>query len=61
MAEAVALAASVAGLVGLTGQIIQGTLFIQKFFEDVRDAPAEVGSGSVHRSTVLTLKFRSSI
>jgi hypothetical protein len=42
MAEAVGLAASVAGLVGLAGQVLQGGLFIQKFFDDVRNAPAEV-------------------
>lgn len=42
MAEAVGLAASVAGLVGLAGQVLRGGLFIQQFFEDVRDAPAEV-------------------
>ena len=42
MAEAVGLAASVAGLVGLAGQVLQGGLFIQQFFEDIRDAPAKV-------------------
>jgi hypothetical protein len=42
MAEAVALAASIAGLVGLAGQVLQGSLFIQEFFEDMCDAPAEV-------------------
>jgi len=42
MAEAVALAASVAGLTGLAGQILQGCIFIRKFFEHVRDAPEEV-------------------
>jgi hypothetical protein len=42
MAEAVGLAASVAGLVGLAGQVLQGGIFIQKFFDDVRNAPAEV-------------------
>jgi hypothetical protein len=41
MAEAVGLAASIAGLIGLTGRIIQSTLFIQKFFKDIRDAPEE--------------------
>jgi hypothetical protein len=35
MAEAVGLAASVAGLVSLAGQIIKGGLFIREFFEDV--------------------------
>jgi hypothetical protein len=42
MAEAVGLAASIAGLIGLAGQVLQGGLFIQQFFEDVRGAPAEV-------------------
>jgi hypothetical protein len=42
MAEAVALAASVAGLVGLSGQILQGSLFLRQFLEDIRDAPSEV-------------------
>lgn len=44
MAEAVGLAASIAGLIGLAGQVLQGGLFIQQFFEDVRDAPAGVRS-----------------
>ena len=42
MAEAVGLAGSIAGLVGLANQALKGGLAIQKFFEDVRDAPAEV-------------------
>jgi hypothetical protein len=42
MAEAIGLGASIAGLVGLAGQIVQGGLFIRKFFEDIRDAPAVV-------------------
>jgi len=42
MAEAVGLAASFAGLIGLSGQVLQGSLFIRKFFDDVREAPAEV-------------------
>lgn len=42
MAEAAGLAASVAGLVGLAGQVLQGSLFIKQFFEDVCDAPVEV-------------------
>jgi hypothetical protein len=42
MAEAAGLAASIAGLVGLAGQVLQGGLFIKQFFEDVRDAPVEV-------------------
>lgn len=42
MAEAVGLAASVAGLIGLSGQILQGGLFMRKFFDDIRNAPAEV-------------------
>jgi hypothetical protein len=35
MAEAVGLAASIAGLVGIAGQILKGGLFIREFFEDV--------------------------
>ena len=41
MAEAVGLVA-IAGLIGLAGQVLQGGLFIQQFFEDVHDAPAKV-------------------
>jgi hypothetical protein len=42
MAEAAGLAASVAGLVGLAGQVLRGGLFIKQFFEDVSEAPDEV-------------------
>lgn len=35
MAEAVGLAASIAGLVGIAGQILKGALFIREFVEDV--------------------------
>lgn len=45
MAEAaVGLAASVAGLVGLTGQALQGCLFVKNFLGDVKNATEDVKS-----------------
>ncbi|KAK0111701.1 hypothetical protein ONS95_002044 [Cadophora gregata] len=44
MAEVVGLAASIAGLVGITGQIGKSILFIKGFLEDARDAPEEIRS-----------------
>jgi hypothetical protein len=42
MAEAVGFAASITGMLGLSGQIIQGSLFIREFFDDLHNAPTEV-------------------
>jgi hypothetical protein len=42
MAEALGAAGSIAGLVGLAGQIAQGVLFLHGFFSDIRDAPEEI-------------------
>lgn len=42
-AEAIALGASVVGFVGLTGQILQGCLFVQNFLQALEDAPADIG------------------
>ncbi|KAH7317896.1 hypothetical protein BKA65DRAFT_109683 [Rhexocercosporidium sp. MPI-PUGE-AT-0058] len=44
MAEVVGLAASVAGLVALTGQIGKSILFIKGFLEDTKNAPEEIHS-----------------
>lgn len=44
MAEIVGLAASVAGLVAITGQIGKSILFIKVFLEDTKNAPEEVRS-----------------
>ncbi|KAI9872619.1 MAG: hypothetical protein M1830_001403, partial [Pleopsidium flavum] len=42
MAEALGAAGSIAGLIGLAGQIAQGVLFLHGFFNDIRDAPDEI-------------------
>lgn len=42
MAEAVGFAASIAGLLGLAGQILKGCLFVKEFLGDIKNAPAEV-------------------
>lgn len=42
MAEALGAAGSIAGLVGLAGQIAQGVLFLHGFFSDIKDAPEEI-------------------
>ena len=44
MAEVVGLAASVAGLVGITGQIGKSIIFVKGFLEDTKNAPDEVRS-----------------
>ena len=41
-AEAIAFGASVVGFIGLTGQILQGCLFVQGFLEALEDAPADI-------------------
>ena len=41
-AEAIAFGASVVGFIGLTGQILQGCLFVQDFLEALEDAPADI-------------------
>ncbi|KAN0122806.1 hypothetical protein V8E51_001132 [Hyaloscypha variabilis] len=53
MAEALALGASVAGFIGLAGQILQGCLFVQSFLEGLEDAPADV---EVLRSELLVFQ-----
>lgn len=42
MAEALSVAGSVAGIVGVCGQILQGCLFLKNFIEDARDAPEHI-------------------
>jgi hypothetical protein len=42
MAEAVGLAASIAGLIGITGQPGKGILFIKGFLDDAKDAPDDI-------------------
>lgn len=42
MAEAVGLAASVAGLLGITGQLLNGILFIKGFLDDTKNAPDDI-------------------
>ncbi|KAG4443854.1 hypothetical protein IFR05_000620 [Cadophora sp. M221] len=44
MAEIVGLAASVAGLVAITGQIGKSIIFIKGFLEDAKNAPEEIRS-----------------
>ena len=44
MAEVVGLAASVAGLLAITGQIGKSILFIKGFLEDTKNAPEEIRS-----------------
>jgi len=44
MAEVVGLAASVAGLVAITGQIGKSISFIKGFLEDTKNAPEEIRS-----------------
>ena len=38
MAEALGIAGSVAGLVGISGQILQGCQYVRTLIDDVRDA-----------------------
>lgn len=42
MAEILGTVAGAAGLVGLSGQILQGCLVVRGFFEDARNAPKDV-------------------
>jgi hypothetical protein len=42
MAEVLGIAASAAGIIGLTGQIAQGCFFIKNFLSDVKSAPEDV-------------------
>jgi hypothetical protein len=42
MAEAVGLAASVGGLVGLMGQLLEGCIFIKDSVRDAKNAPQEI-------------------
>ena len=44
MAEVVGLAASIAGLVAITGQIGKSILFIKGFLEDTKNAPEDIRS-----------------
>lgn len=44
MAEAVGLAASIAGLIGITGQLAKGVLFLKGFVEDTKNAPEDIRS-----------------
>jgi len=42
MAEAVALAASIAGLTALAGKLTQGCLYLKSVFEDIKNVPKNV-------------------
>jgi hypothetical protein len=42
MAEAIGLAANLAGLIGLAGQLLEGCLFVKDFLEDIKSAPQEI-------------------
>ena len=42
MAEALGLAASVAGLVGLAGQLFNGCMFVKGFLDDAKNAPEDI-------------------
>ncbi|KAH7400462.1 hypothetical protein BKA64DRAFT_482361 [Cadophora sp. MPI-SDFR-AT-0126] len=44
MAEAVGLAASIASLVAIVGQVGKSVLFIKGFFEDIKNAPDDIRS-----------------
>lgn len=44
MAEVVGLAASVAGLVGIIGQLGKGVLLVKGFLDDAKDAPDNIRS-----------------
>lgn len=42
MAEILGIVSGAAGLVGLSGQILQGCLFAKAFFNDVKNAPDDI-------------------
>lgn len=44
MADPLSIAASVAGLLGLTGQVLHGCKVVKKFLDDVVNAPVEIRS-----------------
>jgi hypothetical protein len=44
MADPLSVSASVAGLIGLTGQLLSGCLYLKGFYNDVKNAPKEVAS-----------------
>lgn len=54
--SSVALAASIAGLISLAGQILQGCQFIRNLLDDIRDAPEDIHTLSIYIET-----FQSSV
>lgn len=44
MSDPFSIAAGVVGLVGLSGQIFSGCLFIKSFLEDVKNAPKDIAA-----------------
>ena len=42
MAKAIGLAPSVAGLVGLAGQLLNGCIFVKGFLGDAKDTPTDI-------------------
>lgn len=42
MAEVLGVVSSVAGLIGLSGQILEGCLFAKSFFDDAKHSPKDV-------------------
>jgi len=42
MAEAMGIAASVVGIVGFAGQVLQGCQIVRTFLDDFKDAPAYI-------------------
>lgn len=52
MSDPFSLAVGVAGLVGLSGQIFSGCVFIKSFLEDVRNAPKSIAALKAELETI---------
>ena len=54
MADPLSVTASVAGLIGLVGSILEGCLFLKNFAKDAKNAPKDISNLAIELSTMET-------